>query len=202
VQDTNRTMTTIREQVEEVAGNVVALSEKTQAVGEIIATVNDIAERSNLLALNAAIEAAAAGEQGNRFSVVANEMKNLADQAKDSTVQVRTILGDIQKGINSSVLFTEEAVKRVEAGKQQADVAEQTIRQMAQTTLESVQAFEQIIGAGNQQQIGFEQVAQGMKDIREAARQTATATAQLEQAVGNLNGLSQELKKAVGRYQL
>ena len=129
-------------------------------------------------------------------------MKNLADQAKESTVQVRTILGDIQKGINSSVMLTEEAVKRAESGKQQADVTEQTIRQMARTTLDSVQAFEQIIGAGNQQQIGFEQVAQGMKDIRQAASQTAAATAQLEKAVANLNALSQELQQAVGRYQL
>ncbi len=91
VQDTTRTMESIRTQVEEVAEQIVALSEKTQAVGEIVGTVNDIAERSNLLALNAAIEAAAAGEQGSRFAVVANEMKNLADQAKESTVQVRTI---------------------------------------------------------------------------------------------------------------
>lgn len=202
VQQSTQTMAAIREQVEEVAENIVALSEKTQAVGEIIATVNDIAERSNLLALNAAIEAAAVGEQGNRFSVVANEMKNLADQAKESTVQVRTILGEIQKGINTSVMLTEEGVKRVEIGKQQADVAEQTIREMAKTTLDSVQAFEQIIGAGNQQQIGFEQVAQGMKDIRQAAGQTAAATAQLEKAVVNLNSLSGELKKAVGRYQV
>jgi methyl-accepting chemotaxis protein len=202
VQETTRTMGAIREQVEEVAENIVALSEKTQAVGEIIGTVNDVAERSNLLALNAAIEAAAAGEQGNRFSVVANEMKNLADQAKDSTVQVRTILGEIQKGINSSVMLTEEAVKRAEAGKQQADVAEQTIRQTNKTTLDSVQAFEQIIGAGNQQQIGFEQVAQGMKDIRQAAGQTAAATSQLEKAVVNLNALGQELKQTVGRYKL
>jgi methyl-accepting chemotaxis protein len=202
VQDTTRTMTSIREQVEEVAENIVALSEKTQAVGEIIATVNDIAERSNLLALNAAIEAAAAGEQGNRFSVVAQEMKNLADQAKDSTVQVRTILSEIQKGINTSVMLTEEAVKRVETGRQQSDVTEQTIRQMASTTLESVQAFEQIIGAGSQQQIGFEQVSQGMKDIRQAATQTAAGTAQLERAVANLNTLSQELKQAMGRYKV
>lgn len=202
VVETTRTMAAIREQVEEVAENIVALSEKTQAVGEIIATVNDIAERSNLLALNAAIEAAAAGTQGTRFSVVANEMKNLADQAKDSTVQVRTILGDIQKGINSSVMLTEEAVKRVEAGKQQSDVADQTIRQMAKTTLDSVQAFEQIIAGGNQQQIGFEQVAQGMKDIRQAASQTAAATAQLEKAVVSLNSMGQDLKQAVERYQL
>ena len=62
-----------------MAENIVALSEKTQTVGEIVATVNDIAEQSNLLALNAAIEAAAAGEHGRRFSVVANELKNLAD---------------------------------------------------------------------------------------------------------------------------
>jgi methyl-accepting chemotaxis protein len=201
VQESTRTMSSIREQVEEVAENIVALSEKTQAIGEIIATVNDVAERSNLLALNAAIEAAAAGEQGSRFSVVAQEMKNLSDQAKESTVQVRTILSDIQKGINSSVMLTEEAVKRVETGRQQADVAEQTIRQMTRTTVESVQAFEQIIGAGSQQQIGFEQVAQGMKDIRQAATQTAAGTSQLERAVANLNALSQQLRQAVSRYK-
>jgi methyl-accepting chemotaxis protein len=202
VQETNRTMEAIRVQVEEVAEKIVALSEKTQSVSEIIATVNDIAERSNLLALNAAIEAAAAGKQGNRFSVVANEIKNLADQAKDSTVQVRTILGDIQKGINSSVMLTEEAVKRVDIGKQRAEVTEQTIRRMADTMQESVQAFQQIIGATNQQQIGFEQVTQGMQDIRQAATQTATGTLQLEKAAANLNSQSQQLSEAVGRYQL
>jgi len=202
VQNTTRAMTAIREQVEEVAENIVALSEKTQAIGEIVATVNDIAERSNLLALNAAIEAASAGEQGSRFSVVANEMKNLADQAKDSTVQVRTILGDIQRGINSSVMLTEEAVKRVEVGKQQTEVTEQTTRQMTRTTLESIQAFEQILAAGNQQQIGFEQVAQGMKDIRQATEQTAAATAQLEKALGHLNLLGRQLQEAVGRYKV
>ena len=186
-----------------MADNIVALSEKTQAVGEIIATVNDIAEQSNLLALNAAIEAAAAGDQGSRFSVVANEMKNLADQAKESTVQVRTILGDIQKGINSSVMLTEEAVKRVEAGKQQADVTERTIREMAETTQESVQAFQQIIGAANQQQIGFEPGDPGheghppggradrRRPPRSWKRRWPTSTA-----------LSQQLQAVTGSYQL
>jgi len=202
VQDTNRTMEAIREQVEEVAEKIVALSQKTQAIGEIVSTVNDIAEQSNLLALNATIEAAAAGDQGNRFSVVANEMKHLADRAKECTVQVRTILGDIQKGINSSVMLTEEGVKRVEVGKQQADVTEQTINEMNNTTLESVKAFQQIIGASNQQQIGFEQVTQGMRDIRQAAEQTAAGTSQLEKAVSNLNALSHQLRAAVEQYQM
>ena len=202
VQETNRTMESIREQIEEVAENIVALSEKTQAVGEIIATVNDIAERSNLLALNAAIEAAAAGEYGNRFSVVAGEMKNLADQAKESTLQVRTILGDIQKGINGSVMLAEEAVKRSDAGKQQADITDQTIRKMAETTQASVQAFQQIIGATNQQLIGFEQVTQGMQDIRQTASQTAASTVQLEKAMASLNTQSNQLREAVSCYRV
>ena len=164
--------------------------------------MNDLAERSNLLALNAAIEAASAGEQGNRFSVVASEIKNLADQAKESTVQVRTILGEIQRGINSSVMLTEEAVKRVETGKQQADVTENTIRKMAGTTQESVDAFQQIIGATGQQQIGMEQVTKGMQDIRQAATQTAASTVQLEKAMVSLTAQSQQLRGAVGKYQL
>jgi methyl-accepting chemotaxis protein len=202
VQGTSRTMESIRDQVEEVAENIVALSEKTQAVGDVISTVNEIAEQSNLLALNAAIEAAEAGDDGNRFSVVANEMKNLADRAKDCTVQVRTILGEIQKGINSAVMLTEEAVKRVEAGKQQANVSEDAIRKMSETTDESVQAFQQIIGATNQQQVGFEQITKGMQDIDQATQQTAAGTAQLEQAVVSLSSMSQQLRSAVSNYRL
>ena len=202
VQNTNRTMEAIREQVEEVAENIVALSEKTQAVGEIITTVNEIAEQSNLLALNATIEAAEAGQDGNRFSVVAAEMKNLADQAKECTVHVRKILGEIQKAINTSVMLTEEAVKRVESGKRQADVSENVIRQISSTTEESIQAFQQIIGATNQQQIGLEQVARGMQDIDQAAQQTATGTGQLEQAVVNLSALSKQLRTAVATYKV
>jgi len=200
VQSMIRAMDAIREQAEAVAENVVSLSEKTQAVGEIISTVNDIAEQSNLLALNATIGAAAAGEQGRGFAVVASEMKNLADQAKAATVQVRSILGDIQKGINTSVMLTEEAVKRVESGKQQTDVAEQTIRHMADNIEMSVQAFQQIVAATNQQQIGFDQVAQALKNISITTDQTAGSTRQLEKAAANLNALGQQLKQSVERY--
>jgi methyl-accepting chemotaxis protein len=202
VMNTNKTMDAIREQIEEVAENIVALSEKTQAVGEIVATVNEIAEQSNLLALNATIESAAAEAGGSRFAVVANEMKNLADQAKQCTVQVRTILGDIQKGINSSVMLTEEAVKRADSGKQQADVTEQAIRQMTETTEQSIQVFQQISGATNQQQIGIEQVTRGMQDIHQTVEQTAAGTVQLEEAVASLTALGQQLRAAVGGYRL
>ncbi len=202
VQTTATTMEAIREQAEAVAENVIALSEKTQAVGEIIATVNDIAEQSHLLALNAAIEAAAAGESGRSFAVVASEMKNLADQSKEATVQIRSILGDIQKGITSSVMLTEEAVKRVESGRQQAGVADDAIRRLSDNVQQAVQAFQQIVAGSSQQQIGFEQVTQAFKSIGVASEQTATSTRQSERAAANLNALAQQLRATVERYQV
>ena len=75
----------VREQIDSIAESIVKLSEQSQAIGEIIATANDIAEQSNLLAVNAAIEAAKAGEQGKGFAVVAQEVKNLAEQSKQAT---------------------------------------------------------------------------------------------------------------------
>jgi len=200
-QNGTKVMDAIQEQAETVAENIVTLSEKTQAVGEIIATVTDIAEQSNLLALNAAIEAAAAGEQGRTFAIVANEIKNLADQAKEATGKVRTILGDIQKGIHTSVMLTEEVVKRVDTGKKQSDVVERTIRHMADSLSTSIQAFQQITAATGQQQIGFDQVTQALKNIRQAADQTAVSTSQLEKAATNLTGLGQQLNQNVERYR-
>jgi methyl-accepting chemotaxis protein len=202
VQNTAAIMESIREQAEAVAENVIALSEKTQAISEIITTVNDIAEQSHLLALNAAIQAVAAGEHGRSFAVVANEMRNLAAQSKQATVQVRSILGDIQKAISSSVMLTEEAVKRVEAGRQQANVADRTIRDLTGNIEESVRAFQQIVGGSSQQQIGFEQVTEAFRNIGIASQDTAAGTKQSEKAAANLNALSQQLRRAVEKYRV
>jgi methyl-accepting chemotaxis protein len=200
--DTAKAMNAIREQGEVVASNIVALSEKTQAIGEIIATVNDISERVHLLALNAAIEAAAAGESGLSFAVVASEMKRLADQAKAATVQVRGILGEIQRGINSSVMLTEEAVKRAATGKTRTDATVRTIEEMAARVEEGAQTFQQIVASTNQQQLGIEQVTGALHNIRQASQQTAEGTRQVETASANLTELARGLLTLADRYQL
>jgi methyl-accepting chemotaxis protein len=202
VQKANQSVEAIHEQAEAVAQNIVALSEKTQMVGDILATVNDIAEQSHLLALNAAIEAAAAGEHGRSFSVVAGEIKNLADQSKAATVQVKTILGDIQKEINTSVMLTEEAVKRVDLGRHQADVAASAIRSMTANIDQSVQAFQQIVAGTNQQQIGFDNVMRALKDMSRANEQTATGTRQTESAAANLTDIGIQLRTVTEGYRL
>jgi methyl-accepting chemotaxis protein len=199
---TVQAMDSIREQVDSVAATIVSLSERTQAIGEIILTVTTIAERSHLLALNASIEAAAAGEHGRTFSVVAGEIKRLADQARDATQRVRMNLGEIQQGINSSVMLAEEAAKRVESGRLQTRSTDSAIRDMAGAIQESVQAFQQIVAATNQHQIGLEQVMQALASVRQAASQTSQATRELEGAAGNLNSLSEGLLDAFRNYRL
>jgi methyl-accepting chemotaxis protein len=99
-------------------------------------------------------------------------------------------------------MLTEEAVKRVEAGKQQADIADRTIREMSENIQGSVQAFQQIVAGSNQQQIGFTQVMQAVRDIGEASKQTAGGTRQLEKAAMNLTSLAQQLQQTVERYKL
>lgn len=202
VEDAARAMDAIREQGEIVATNIVALSEKTLAIGEIITTVNDISERAHLLALNAAIEAAAAGENGRSFAVVASELKVLADQAKEATVQVRSILGEIQRGINSSVMMTEEAVKRVAVGRERSGLTERTIEAITASVQESVQTFQQIVASTNQQQIGIEQVMGALQNIRQASQQTAAGTRQLEVAASSLAELSNQLLVLGERYKI
>lgn len=202
VAEAARAMDAIREQGEIVASNIVALSEKTQAIGDIITTVNDVSERSHLLALNAAIEAAAAGENGRSFAVVASELKVLADQAKEATLQVRSILGEIQRGINASVMLTEEAVKRVAVGRERSDVTERTIEEITASVQESVQTFQQIVASTNQQQIGIEQVMGALQNIRQASQQTAAGTRELEVAAANLAELSSQLMVVGERYKI
>ncbi len=202
VQETGRAMEQIQVQGEAVAANIVSLSEKTQAIGEIVTSVNDISERSHLLALNAAIEAASAGEHGRSFAVVAIEMKVLADQAKDATMQVRSILGDIQRGINTSVMLTEEAVKRGAAGRERTETAQATIEEMAAGIQDAVETFQQIVASTNQQQLGIEQVMAALQNIRQASQQTASGTRQLDNAALGLGELSRRLLAVAERFRI
>jgi methyl-accepting chemotaxis protein len=192
-------MNLIRERVEFVAESVVRLSEQSQAIGEIIATVGDLADQSNLLAVNAAIEAAKAGEQGKGFSVVAQEVKTLAEQSKHATGQVRTILGEIQKATSASVLAAEQATKAVETGVRLSAEAGEAIQTLAETITESAQAATQIAASSQQQLLGMEQVTSAVENIRQATVQNAAGTKQAEETAVNLKLLGQRLRGLIER---
>jgi methyl-accepting chemotaxis protein len=192
----------IRQLMETVAESVVMLSEQTQAIDDIIAVVSDLAQQSNLLAVNAAIEAAKAGEQGKGFAVVAQEIKSLADQSKQATEQVRTILADIQRATGKSVLAAEQVSKAVESGVKQATDSGESIVRLAAALGESSQAADQIAASSQQQLAGMEQVAMAMENIKQAAQQNVSGTKQVEQAAHTLNELGRKLKEMVARFKL
>ena len=190
-------MNRIHERVESIAESIVRLSEQGQAISEIIASVNDIADQSNLLAVNAAIEAAKAGEQGKGFAVVAQEIKSLSEQSKQATTRVRTILGDIQKGTSAAVMATEQGSKAVEMGVGQSATAEETINTLANSITEAAQAATQISASSQQQMVGMDQVVSAMENIKQASAQNAASTREAEAAARNLAELAQKLKQLV-----
>jgi methyl-accepting chemotaxis protein len=195
-------MNRVREQMESIAASIVKLSEQSQVIGEINATVSDLAEQSNLLAVNAAIEAAKAGEQGKGFAVVAGEIRSLAERSKQATGQVRAILLDVQRAVSGAVMVTEQGSKAVETGVERSVTSGEAIRSLSESISESAQAATQIATSSQQQIVGMEQVAAAMESIKEASAQNAAGCQQAEMTARGLNELGQKLKQLVGRYRI
>lgn len=189
----------IQGQMESIATSIVGLSEQSQAIGEIIATVNNLAEQSNLLAVNAAIEAAKAGEHGKGFAVVAQEVRSLAGQSRQATAQVRTILGDIQKETGSVVMAAEQGSKAVASGLEQVGEAGESISALANSVAEAAQAAVQIAASSQQQLIGMDQVVMAMENIKQATAQHVAGAKQVESVARNLHDLGQRLEQLVQR---
>lgn len=199
-QDVEAGMARIRGQMDVIAAGMVRLSEQSQAVGLIIATVEDIATQSNLLAVNAAIEAAKAGEHGRGFGVVAQEVKSLAEQSRQATGQVRSILGDIQKATAAAVMATEEGSKVVDAGTRQAETAGGAIQSLGSSVNDAAQAALQIAASSQQQLVGMDQVGSAMESIKQASNQNVVSATQLETTARSLDELGRRLKQMVDRY--
>lgn len=124
-------------------------SERTHAIQSITQSVNDLADQSNILALNATIEAARAGEQGKGFAVVAREVRNLAEQSKVATAQVREILGEIEQATVTAVRATEEGSRAVEDGVERARLAGGAIDRM-QANIREAAEFATTIARGRE----------------------------------------------------
>jgi methyl-accepting chemotaxis protein len=202
VAETTGGMEQIKAQVEGIAGNILALSERTQQISKITATVSDIAAQSNLLALNASVEAARVGEQGKGFAVVAAEMRNLAEQSKQATAQVNGILTEIQKATNVAVMATEEGTRRVDAGAQLTKQTGETIQQLVYSITENAKAAQQIVASSQQQTIGIEQIALAMENIRQATLQNRASMHQTQKTVKDLSNIAQQMEGLVAKYQL
>jgi len=192
----------LKDQVRLIAETILNLSEQTLQIGEIIASVNDIADQSNLLALNAAMEAARAGEAGRGFAVVAGEVRNLAEQSRQATAQVSSILSEIQKAANTAVMVTEKGTKSAESGEELAHSTGDSIRVIREHTQQAVAAAEQIVASARQQLAGMDQITRAMETINLGATQTQKGMQQVDQAAQNLNDLAMELTSIVQQFKI
>ncbi len=202
VEESIHGMHDIQKQVEAIAEKILGLSEQTQQIGEIIQSVNEIAEQSKLLALNAAIEAARAGEHGKGFSVVASEIRTLADQSKQATNQVRGILGEIQKATNSAVIATEEGGKKVDSGVLLANRAGENIHRLAQAIAESADSGRLISSSSQQQTAGVEQIAVAMQQISQATKDALSAVKRTEEVAQSLRKLSGNIDELIESFSV
>jgi methyl-accepting chemotaxis protein len=187
----------IRTDMEMVTESIDRLNEQAQSVGDIIATVNDLAEQSNLLSVNASIEAAKAGEHGKGFTVVAQEVKSLAGQSKQAVAQVRSILSEIQKASTIAVRVAEQAREAVEIGRGEAGQAIDGTRAEVDVASRAAEAALQIAATSRQQLAGIEQISQAIVSINEAGHQSVAGTRQVENEVKRLQGLALSLKGLV-----
>jgi methyl-accepting chemotaxis protein len=201
VQESVDAMQHIQQQMESAAASIARLSEQNQAIGEIMASVSDLAEQSKLLAVNAAIEAAKAGDQGKGFAVVAQEIKRLAEQSRQATAQVRTILNDIQKATATAVLTTEQGSKAVASGVELSTRADEAIRMLTDSIEGAAQAAMQIAVSAQQQWAGMDQVALAMHSIGQASAQNVLSTKQTEDVVRKLHELGLKLQQLTTTYQ-
>jgi methyl-accepting chemotaxis protein len=200
VEGTVRAMAEIRDKVRQIDERIDALSKQSEQIGEIIASVAEIAEQSRLLALNAAMEAARAGEHGRGFSVVANEIRSLAGQSKESTTQVRKLLGEIRRATEAAAAAMDDGSSKVDAGVVLAKRAGERIDILNRFIGEAADAARLIAVASKHQGTGISEAAEAIRIINndssvvvENTQRSIGTVAVLNATVGDIAALVQRI---------
>lgn len=192
----------IREQIQDTAKRIKRLGESSQEIGEIVDLISDITEQTNVLALNAAIQAAAAGEAGRGFSVVAEEVQRLAERSGEATKQIGALVKTIQSDTYDAVAAMEKSTFGVVEGAKLSDVAGQSLKEIEQVSNELTRLINSISVTTQVQTDMVGEVSSVMKEVMTITQQTTAGTAQTAQSVVQLNALATELKSSVSGFKL
>ena len=196
------TMEHMQQATNSISSKLAVLSEKADNINTVVTTINRVADQTNLLSLNAAIEAEKAGEYGRGFSVVATEIRRLADQTAVATwdieQMVKEMLSAVSAGVMSMDKFTEEVNQGVndvaKVGSQLAHIIEQV-----QTLLPR---FDTVNESTRLQSEGAEQIKESMIQLNEMAQQTAESLRQSNQSIGQLKDAARGLQEGVSIFKV
>lgn len=197
VGETLEGMFALENKVGAIAEQIVHLSEQANQIGSISQLVFDLANKTNMLALNSSVEAVRAGEHGKGFSVVANEIRKLADQSQRSAEKINILVSEIQSAINSTVMVTDEGTKTVTAGVQIAKQTDRAFAGVADAVNKVVLNNQQISLNLKQQVDAIQQVVQAMDTINQGAKETATGINQTKVGTQQLNETALNLQQMV-----
>ena len=202
VDKTVAVMGQIAEKVQESAKTVESLGERSDQIGAIIGTIEDIADQTNLLALNAAIEAARAGEQGRGFAVVADEVRALAERTTRATREISEMIKAIQKETKGAVIAMEQGVQQVETGTVEAGRSGEALRDILAQVNNVVMQVNQIATAAEEQTATTSEISSNMMQITEVVQQTSQGAHESATAAAQLNGNAEELQRLVRQFKL
>ncbi|OYY95083.1 MAG: hypothetical protein B7Y41_05915 [Hydrogenophilales bacterium 28-61-23] len=195
-------MNAIRDQIQETSKRIKRLGESSQEIGEIVDLISEITEQTNILALNAAIQAAAAGEAGRGFTVVAEEVQRLAERSGKATRRIGAIVKTIQSDTQDAVNAMESSTQGVVEGTVRSDAAGSSLAEI-ESVSEQLARLIQSISETTQAQAGTaEKIAGNMRRILEVTGQASTAARGSASSIGELALLSNELKVSVSGFKL
>ena len=202
VTDTVEGMDRIREQVQTTSKRIKRLGESSQEVGEIVQLISDIADRTSILALNASIQASMAGDAGQGFAVVAEEVERLAERSTDATKQISMLIKAIQTGTSEAIADMEEATREVVEGSQLATQAGQTLAEINEVSQQLETSIRKVSDSALEQAEAATKIASTMNDISSTTKQSAERSRLNTDQVSALATLANQLGDSVSRFRL
>jgi methyl-accepting chemotaxis protein len=187
----------IRRQVDLVVTHMLDLGKKSQQIGAIVEIVSELAEQTNILAINATIEAAGAGESGRRFTVVADEIRKLADRVGGAAKEIRGLIEEVRGAVNTTVMATEGGSKAVDFGSRHFGDVAASFTRIAGLVTTTTDAAREIELSTKQQSTAVEQVNVAIAGAAQATKEMEASSGQTLQTASALASLSRELSRII-----
>lgn len=198
-------METIMHQMVDAAGNIASklsvLNEKAGSITSIITTIAKVADQTNLLSLNAAIEAEKAGEYGRSFAVIAREIRRLADQTANATLDIEKMVNEMVSAVSAGVMGVDKFSEEINTGVKQVTQVGEQLSKIIEQVQQQTSSFESVNQGMQAQSLGAEQINESINQLSEAAQQTTESIRQFHNAIEQLNNAAQEMQNAVSKIK-
>ncbi|MCU0571323.1 MAG: methyl-accepting chemotaxis protein [Oculatellaceae cyanobacterium Prado106] len=185
-----------------IATKLETISEKANNINTVVVTITKVADQTNLLSLNAAIEAEKAGEYGLGFSVVAREIRRLADQTAVATLDIEQMVKEMQSAVSTGVMEMDKFAREVEQGVQDVDNIGGQLGQIIEQVQNLTPQFEVVNQGMEAQSEGAQQISEAMVQLSETSVQTADSLREINRAIEQLNEAAQNLRQEISRFKV